>query len=129
MANGDELSIEEFREKIKPIEAIRGAVERCAKVAGLDAIFYSRGWPHVVLRWVNNCGLDCLVQLYLAPDTETFILWAAAHKDLSEGRYFKKVELQIGLQPPFEEQFILAQIQTGLNLCNSWKLEDLSDPR
>lgn len=125
MANGDYLTPEELRKYTKPIEDIKTEIDNFAKSQGLEAEYYSRGWPHFALTWKNNNDLDCLIQVFMNDDKETYSLWLAASKDIARERFIKDIYLHNRLTPPFNIQSILTDLRTGLATCNSWKFEDL----
>ena len=128
MANGDYLSPDELREYAKPLEAIKEKVDSFAKKEGVETIYYWKGWPLINLRWENSYGLTCKVQLIMRDDKLTYNLWAVAWKDVEEEkltRYLKDKQLQKGINPPFDADIILGEMKKGIELCNSWKFEDL----
>lgn len=126
MANGDDFTPEELREYVRPLELIRRAIDDLSRKEGIEVKYYTRGWPHIALTWNNRFDLACLVQLYMDTDKSTYILWAAASKDIDQRRYAQKKELHRGIKPPFDEGYIVAEMKKGIELCNSWKLEDLT---
>jgi hypothetical protein len=123
VANGDYLSPEELRQYIKPIELIKKQVDEFASLNGLEIYYYSRGWPHVTLRWKNSFDLNCLVQLCMNDDKVTYMLRLAATKHIANDRYMKELELHTCLKPPFDANFIIGEMKKGFDLCNSWKFE------
>ena len=77
------------------------------------------------LRWNNAFGLNCLVQLYMDSDMTSYILWVAATKDVERYRYMKDVKLHEGLMPPFDVYSMIAEMEKGVDLCNTWTFDDL----
>jgi hypothetical protein len=61
----------------------------------------------------------------MADDKSTFNLGIAAWKDMAKERYIRMEGLLKGIKPPFDVDIILAEIKKGVELCNSWKFEEL----
>ena len=129
MPNGDDLSPDELREYAKFLEAIKDKVDNFAKNEGVETRYYWKGWPSIDLRWENSHGFHREIQMKMERDKLTFSLWAVSWKDIKEGKYFtryiKVKPLQKGLSPPFDADVILDEMKKGIELCNSWKCEDL----
>jgi hypothetical protein len=128
MPNGDYLSPDELREYAKPLEAIKDRVNSFAKKEGVETEYYWKGWPSIDLRWKNSHGLNCHIQFIMRDDRLTFSLWAVSSKDIEQEnfkRYIKDKRLQKALKTPFDVDFLLGEMKKGIELCNSWKFEDL----
>lgn len=126
MANGDYLPIEELNALAKPINAIKQDIDGFARENDIEPFYYRRGWVHAELKWKNPFSLYCRAYLTMNDDKSTFDLGIAVHRYLDEALYQKVLILQKKLNPPFDGGFVVAEIKRGVNLCNSWKFNDLS---
>jgi hypothetical protein len=126
MANGDYLSIEELKELAKPINAIKQSIDNFAKDNDIEPFYYSRGWVHVELKWKNSFNLECLEQFSMDDDKSSYGLGIAVYTYIGKDYYHKATTLFRGLKPPFDISFIISEFKKGVDLCNSWKLADLS---
>lgn len=126
MANGDYLSIEELKELAKPVDAIKHDIDSFAKDNDLEPVYYSRGWVHVELKWRNSFDLECLEHFSMDDDKSSYSLGIAAYKYIGKDYYYKATTLLKGIKPPFDIKFIIDEFKKGIDLCNSWKFNDLS---
>lgn len=126
MPNGDFLSLEELRKHARPINAIKAGIDKFANKNNMEVFYHRRGRPHVELKWQNTFALKCTVYLSLDDDMTTYKLGIGASQRDKGELYWKTEVLHKGIEAPFEEEFIVAEIKKGVDLCNSWKFADLS---
>ena len=125
MANGDYLTIDELRNLSKPINDIKGIFDEYALSMGAEIIYHSRGWVGVELKWENQSQINCVVQLSLDNDRVLYNLAVGGFKYISNNYYYKSHRLKEGIEPPFESQSILNEMTVGVELGNSWTIDDL----
>jgi hypothetical protein len=126
MANGDYFTKEELREFIKPLEVLKEAINSYAKEVGMDTVYYYKGWPGISLEWNNIAGLECRIYLSLNNENQKeYVMGVQATKDVEKKRYSIGSRFHENLKPPFDKDFIMAEIRRGLEIASAWKFEDL----
>jgi len=126
MANGDYFGVDRLRELIKPVEAIRAAIEKLVHEMNLDVTFHPKGWPGIRLKWVNNNDITCIVTLTMKDDYSLYGLAIAAHRDVEGKRYITMRHIDNELKIPFVTESIIEKIKQAITLCNTIRFEDLA---
>jgi len=126
MANGDYFGADRLRELIKPVEAIRAAIENLAREMNLDVTFHPKGWPGIRLKWVNNNDITCVVTLTMKDDYSLYGLGIAAYRDIDGKRYITMSHINTEIRVPFVTDLLIEKIKQAISICNTKRFEDLS---
>ena len=124
MANGSDLSPEEFRRLESGLAVIDRQLSSYATSHGMSLSKNSHNWPERSLKWVENNNK--LIQIFLSDiSNQKYNLWIVASSDIGNKRLWREEFLLKDVPMSQIESGLLTYLDKAYAILNAWNNDDL----